>query len=226
MGKAKTIGVSELYVAGLLEDDRESGRIEYAVPTWVKGLKKLGLKPNINNTSYYADNMLEDVIGGQTGAQLSVVTSTLSLKEIALLRGMDPPSGASVLEDYNAKTDFVAVGYRRLMSGHTAEGRARARYVWLFKAKLDPPEENSETREENTTVQDDTLAGDLLPLQAFSKTGKAYAKFTYDNWEDNPSPEIEENFFKRVWGYPGMGETEFAAWIKEQEQEGDGGETP
>ncbi len=199
-GKAKPIGISSLHVAKL-KSDAAGTKPSYDTPVAIPGITQLELGVQSSFNKFYADDGIDEVLDAITGVTVGLQVGGLSMEELALLRAVETPTKGAALSDFGMLSDYIALGYRRLMTGLTPDGRQRYRYVWLYKVKLAPPGDTAQTKGESAQVQPESLSGECAPLAAY-KPAHSYWKYTYDNWADDATSQQDADFFKTVVGLP------------------------
>lgn len=202
MGKPKAIGIDEIHVAKLTLDERGKTPT-YDTPVAIPSAVQMEVSIQSNFSKFYADNGVDEVLDSVSGATISLQVGGLSMEELAILRAIETPENGGALSDLGIMGDYVALGYRRMMTGRTDDDRQRYRYVWLYKVKLAPPGDTAQTRGEQTTVQPDTLSGECAVLEAY-KPEHSYWRYTYDNWATGATPELDKAFFEKVTGLPAI----------------------
>lgn len=200
MGKPKAVGVDMVHVAKLTDD--QVGKVPtYGTPTAIPSAVQMEVSINSNFNKFYADNGVDEVLDGVSGATIGFQVGGLTLEELNLLQAVETPANGGALSDMGKMSGYVALAYRRMMTGTTDDGRQRYRYVWIYKVKFAPPGDTTQTRADTTTVQPDTLSGECAALDAY-KPDHAYWRYTYDNWADGASSELDKAFFTAVKGLP------------------------
>lgn len=212
--KSKGIGVDLCHLAKVTDIE---GEVLFGKPIRCSELVRMRVAPRQESADYYADNGLRDTVSGATAADLELQAGGLEPDEIELIYGMIVDASGGFLYDGQNEFPYVAVGYRRKMTGTTPWGAQRYRYVWLFKCKFRLPEDQPQTATNTVTIQDVTLPGTNFPLDAFP--GNNFWQYTWDNWGKNATPEFEERFFDEVIGLPGSGGTVTPITISQQPQD-------
>lgn len=171
--------------------------IAFGDPVRCSELVRLRVAPRIETVDYYADNRLGASEPVFSGADLEVQIGGLEADELELIMGLLPIDlNGGILYNQMGMFPFIAVGYRRKMTGETDWGTPRYRYVWIYKARFTLPEEISETVAANVTIHDVSLSGRSFPVDAFAPAD--YWQYTWDNWCKGASKEVEDSFFERV----------------------------
>ena len=109
------------------------------------GMVTVDIAANSNKVELYADNILWDSENVFTGAEMTVDLAELPLEVQADLLGHTYDSTAKTLiKKSQDVAPYAAIGFEFLMSN------GKKLCVWLYKCKASEPNQNSNTRGENT----------------------------------------------------------------------------
>ena len=155
MPKDITIGL-DMYHYQIM-DDEDLETYPATAPVHIPGLIQANVSPVVNSANLSADDKLYD-----TADSLSAINVTMGLADIptadqaALLGHTINADGVLIKKDTD-QAPYVAIGYRRRMSNK------KYRYVWLYKGKFRPYDQNADTKGETPTFQTPSISATFMP---------------------------------------------------------------
>ena len=169
MSKIK-VGVKKFYYAVQSVEDTASAAATYDNPVAVPGLRSVGVEVSQETNTLFADDGPYATETGAPEITVSIELAELSLEDQAALLGHTYDSTNKTL---TSKTSDSAPYVAIMFAGTTSDGGNRG--VKLYKGKFSEPNDDYQTKEENTEWQPQTIEGKFVAL----KNNSAY-KFAQD----------------------------------------------
>jgi len=180
------VGLRDLHYAILTQDDAMG--VAYEDPVKIAGAISATITPTVNTETLFADDG-----PSETASALGEITVELQVKDLPLpvqaaLLGHDLENGV-LIRNADDNAPYVALGFRSLKSN------GKYRYVWLYKGKFAPPEQQYQTKEDTPAFQTPTITG-------------TFVKREYDDaWqavgdEDEPGFTAGATWFDAVYEKP------------------------
>ncbi|MFT9848517.1 major tail protein [Aneurinibacillus sp. REN35] len=148
------VGLKDLHYALLTKDDATG--VTYSAPKKIIGAITANVSPTTNTETLYADDGPSDV-----ATALGEITVELNVKDLPLetqaeLLGHTLGSDGVLLKNADDQAPYVAIGFR------SKKSNGKDRFVWLFKGKFQPNEEEYQTREDSPSFQTPTIEGTFV----------------------------------------------------------------
>ncbi|CEH28861.1 phage tail protein [Aneurinibacillus migulanus] len=148
------VGLKNLHYALLTKDDATGAT--YGAPKKIIGAITANISPSTNTETLYSDDGPSDV-----ASALGEITVELNVKDLPLdiqaeLLGHTLGSDGVLLKNANDQAPYVAIGFESLKSN------GKKRFVWLYKGKFQPAEEEYQTKEDSPTFQTPTIEGTFV----------------------------------------------------------------
>lgn len=163
------VGISKLHYARITTEDTATANPVYgAVEAPSCGIVSADVQVASNTAKLYADNMLWDTETAMGDVTLTLDVADLPLEVQAALLGHEYDStDKTLIKKSSDAAPYVAVGFEFLM----ASGKKLC--VWLYKGKFQEPNQNANTKGENTEFQTNSITGTFAALKgAADNTGR------------------------------------------------------
>lgn len=147
------IGVDMFHYAIMTDEDTET----YDTPVRIPGLIQLNVAPITNNATQSADDAIFDTADSMQGANVTVGLTNIPTKDKAAMFGHKIDDKGGLVEKTTDEPPFLAIGYRRKISG------GQYRYIWIYKGKFRPYDENADTQGDTPTFQNPTANAVFMP---------------------------------------------------------------
>ncbi|GAB6174506.1 hypothetical protein JCM15765_39840 [Paradesulfitobacterium aromaticivorans] len=153
MGKGVQVGLNDLHYALLTKDD-ETG-VTYSAPVKVAGAINAKITPKSNSETLYADDGPAEVATALGEIDVELETKDLDLNTQAALLGHTVTDGA-IIRKASDNAPYVALGFK------SKKSNGNFRYVWLFKGKFMPPDQEYATQEDKPKFQTPKIKGSFI----------------------------------------------------------------
>lgn len=148
------VNIEGLCYAPCTKDD--STGVTYGSVVAIPGVMSLAMKPLIASGKLYGDGQLRDETSQLNGIEVDLELNRIPQAVRAAWYGHTAASGA-IEEAASATAIPIALGFKLVGSDGKAE------YVWLYKGKAAPPEENAAQKTDNITYSTATLKLTFMP---------------------------------------------------------------
>lgn len=166
------VGISNLHYATVATEDQATSNPTYGtIKAPSCGIVSADIQVASNTANLYADNMLWD-----TESSMGEVTLTLDLADLPLEVQADllghtyDSTDKTLIKKASDTAPYTAVGFEFLMAG----GKKLA--VWLYKGKFQEPNQQANTKGENTEFQSNEVTGTFVALKG---TGQNTGRWQY-----------------------------------------------
>jgi phi13 family phage major tail protein len=176
------IGLKSLYYAELVKD--EVGLVTYNAPVALPKVQQVGVNPKVNRTQVVADDIIDEDITQNLGADVTVQRKDVSLEEESFLLGRPFDADGGVYGGTTDNPPYVALGYMRTFNDNSGL------YVWLLKTKFAPS---------NSTA--DTKPADSISPQFDTMTASAITRTADGQWiysRKSSDPNFADTFFSKA----------------------------
>ncbi|MDY7222088.1 major tail protein [Halalkalibacterium halodurans] len=180
------VGLRDIHYA-ILSSDGVDGT-EYETPKRIVGGINVSITPTVNDSTLYADDgpSENDASLGEIGVALN--TKGLPKEAQADLLGHKVNSDGVLVKSTNDQAPYVALGFRSLLSG------GGYRYVWLYKGRFRPQEQNYQTKGENIEYQTPTINATFVRRESDDQW-----QAVVDQNDPDIAPGVIENWFNEVY---------------------------
>jgi len=153
MGKGVQVGLNDLHYALLTKDD-ETG-VTYSAPVKVSGAITAKITPKSNSETLFADDGPAEIATALGEIDVELETKDLDLSTQAALLGHTVNAGV-IMKKASDNAPYVALGFK------SKKSNGKYRYVWLFKGKFMPPDQEYATQEDKPKFQTPTIKGSFI----------------------------------------------------------------
>lgn len=160
----------------------------YSAPQRIWGAINASISPEVNSETLYADDQADTVATSLGAVEVELNVKDLPKSVHAALLGASIDSNGVLVDNKNDNAPYVALGFR------SKKANGQYRYVWLYKGKFSPAEEEFATKEDSPTFQTPTISATFLPRQT---DGQWRARVDSDD-ADVPAAVIT-NWFNAVY---------------------------
>jgi len=158
MSKGVQVGLKDLHYALLTTDD-DTGTT-YSTPEKIAGAITAKVSPTVNTSTLYADDGPDEVATALGEITVELNVKDLPLEVQAALLGHTLGDDGVLIKNAGDVAPYVAVGFKSVKSN------GRYRYVWLYKGKFKPPEQDYKTKEDTPEFQTPTISGTFVKRQS------------------------------------------------------------
>ena len=153
MSKVGQIGLSELRLAKRNED----GTVEQGSIIKVDGLVTAEVEIDMFSESFYADDVVADIVTGFSSGTVKTELLGLSLEEYAMRTGQEVVKGV-VVDNVNSQAPVLTMSFRSLKSN------GKYRLVSIPQVKATISGESFATREDGVEVANVEVEFSIIPL--------------------------------------------------------------
>lgn len=154
MSKVGQIGLSELRVAKRSDD----GTVEADTTLQVAGLVSADVEIDMFSESFYADDVVADVVTGFSSGKVTVELLGLSLEEYAMITGNEIVNGV-VVDSANTIAPVLTMSFKSL------KANGKYRYVCIPQVKANVTGESFKTKEDGVEVVNVEVELNIIPLE-------------------------------------------------------------
>ena len=180
------IGLKDLHYAILTKDDSDS--VEYDQPKKVGKAISANINPTVNNAELYADDGLSETASALGAISVTIGADKLTKQVQADLLGHKVNSDGVLEKSSTDTAPYVALGFRSEMSN------GKYRYVWLYKGKFQPVEQNYQTKEGTPAFQTPTINATFMKRDHDDKW-----EGSVEEGDDSVASGIIDNWFNAVY---------------------------
>lgn len=148
------IGLSNVCYALLTSDD--STAAVYGTPKNIPGAILAKVSPKVTSDVLYADDGAAETASALGEIDVEIQVKALPLTDQAALLGHTLDTDGVLYQKSTDTAPYVAFGFKSLKSN------GKYRYIWLYKGKFQPVEEEYKTKEDKVTFQTPTLKGTFV----------------------------------------------------------------
>lgn len=160
---ARIIGVRDLYVAPLFEDNGVD-KPTWMAPVKVPSLMNIDIADQSENVTFYSDDVVEQVIPAFSGKEVTIELGYIHPRIEAMISGNTYENGI-YKQNANSIAPEVAIMFRAPKSKcNSADVKEAFRYVTLFKGILARNEEGYQGKQDTIESSNVTLTGLFMPL--------------------------------------------------------------
>ena len=160
-------GTDELFCAEILTDDNDDGSgYTTATPFKLAPVAEIAKTTDSSSDTKFYDNGPASTVNAEGADTITLTVPALPLDVLALIAGkaIDPTTGAFM--DGEAKQKYFALGYRLGLTDGTY------RYVWRYKGSFQIPDETSQTKNNTTDTNNQSLVfTGIMTQHKFAKAG-------------------------------------------------------
>lgn len=167
-------GISDVVIAELTKDS--DGTLEYGAVEHLCGVSKLSKSTESSQETKYYDNLAALTITSEGVDTVTLDTSAIDLETLAKISGRKFDKVNKAIIESEPEVKYFALGYK------TQDTSGHARYVWRYKVQFTIPEE-----EYNTKSDDTSSNGQSIECQCIYPT----TTFTYKFNEGNVTEPVK-----------------------------------
>lgn len=184
MSDAVLKGLDMFHVAKELTDKK--GEATYETPEYLAAAISVGISPQVNTGTLFADNGPSDIASILASYEITLTIRSLENQKRAKLLGSRTDSNGVVHGNADDIAPYFAFAFRAEKSDGTHA------YVWYYKGKFQPFQENYTTRSDQVEWQTPQLSATFIKRK---KDGDMYVIVD----EDDPNFPGEEAWFAAVY---------------------------
>lgn len=154
MSKVGQIGLSELRVAKRADD----GTVEADTTLQVAGLVSADVEIDMFSESFYADDVVADVVTGFSSGKVTTELLGLSLEEYAMITGQEIVQGV-VVDNANTLAPVLTMSFKSL------KANGKYRLVSIPQVKANVTGESFKTKEDGVQVVNVEVEFSIIPLE-------------------------------------------------------------
>lgn len=181
-----TVGLKDLHFAKLTSDEREG--VVYGEPKRVAKAISAGIAPTVNTATLNADDGPSETASSLGTIAVTLNTDALSKEVQAELLGHRVNDDGVLIRSSTDQAPYVALGFRSEMSN------GKYKYVWLFKGKFTPHEQNYQTKQDTPAFQTPTINATFL-RRTFDDQWQAEV----DEGDEGVEASVIANWFEAVY---------------------------
>ena len=151
-----TIGLDMFHYAIMDDETLET----YGVPVHIPQLMQANVAPIVNSVNLSADDKIVETMDSVAGANVTIGLSDISTADQAALLGSTIDANGVLVRKTTDQAPYVAIGYRRRMAN------GKYRYVWNYKGRFRPWDQNADTKGESPTFQTPSLTATFMSRDA------------------------------------------------------------
>ena len=153
MGKGDvTIGLDMFHYAIMTDETNET----YDTPVHIPRLIQANVAPIVNSANLSADDKIVETMDAVLGANVTIGLADLPTDDQAALLGHTVDANGVLVRKTTDQAPYVAIGYRRRMAN------GKYRYVWNYKGRFRPFDQNADTKGESPTFQTPSITATFL----------------------------------------------------------------
>jgi phi13 family phage major tail protein len=147
-----TIGLDMFHYAVMIDEDTET----YSEPVHIPRLMTANVSPIVNTANLSADDKIAETADAIVGANITIGLADIPHADQAALLGHTIDANGVLVRKGTDQAPYVAIGYRRRMAN------GKYRYVWNYKGRFRPFEDNAETKGETINFQTPSIQATFL----------------------------------------------------------------
>lgn len=176
------IGLDFFHYAIMLDEVLET----YDTPVQIPRLRQANVVPTTNSATLRADDKVVEVADSLGDIAVLIGLTDIPKADEAALLGHTIDANGVLVRKNTDQAPYVAIGYRRKMSN------GKHRFVWNYKGKFRPYDQNADTMGDTPQFQTPALAATFMPRdtdgqwQTVADEGDpAIAQTVFDDWFDD-----------------------------------------
>lgn len=181
---ARIIGCNSLHIAEVTKDDKTG--VTFGTPKSVPAVISVDIKDNADSTTFYSDDVAEEVINNLSSKEVSIELGYLSPELEATITGNTYENGI-----FRQNASAVAKNFALLFKAPLSGGN-ESQYVCLYKGVLSRTDATYKTKEDGIDGQTVSLSGTFMPL---TFNGETYCKA---NSGDRENSAVIAKWFTQV----------------------------
>lgn len=174
------VNIKNFHYAELTQDDATA--VTYSAIKAIPGLMSLKMAPTLAEGKLYGDGIIKDQMSKIESITVELEINKIPIEDRAAMLGQTCAAG--VIEESEAdEAPYIAIGYEIEKSGSASE------FIWLYKGKLSPVEDNTQQKTNNITYQSQTAKFTFVPREKDGKLrkwadseGTGYVATTGTSW--------------------------------------------
>jgi phi13 family phage major tail protein len=190
MGKM-AVGLKDLHYAKLLTDVRPTGTTPgsttYDAPKRLAGAISANLNPNSTSQTIYVDDVPSETVSSQGLSELELGIDYLERDVAADVFGFQVDNRGGLVEGGDFTPPYIALGYR----AKTSDGGYR--YTWLYKGKLQVPQEEFQTQGESIEIKTGSISGSFI-----NRNSDGQRKYSIHSNDEGVDPTVLLEWFDSV----------------------------
>ena len=184
-------GTDDLFCAEVLTDDNEDGS-GYTTGTVFKlaPVAEIGKTTEASSETRFYDNIPSNVIQAEGADTITLTIPVLPISVLGYILGKKVDDATGALMGGESKPRYFALGYRLGLTDGTY------RYVWRYKGMFAPMDETSQTKDNTTTTNNQSLTyTGIMTTHVFTKPGESQRELVVDERDDKA---VLTSFFDSV----------------------------
>lgn len=184
-------GTDDLYCAEVLTDDNEDGS-GYTTGTVFKlaPVAEISKTTETSSETKFYDNIPANVIQAEGADTITLTIPVLPISVLGYILGKKVDDATGALMGGESKPRYFALGYRLGLTDGTY------RYVWRYKGMFAPMDETSQTKDNTTTTNNQSLTyTGIMTTHVFTKPGESQRELVVDERDDKA---VLTSFFDSV----------------------------
>ena len=174
------IGVDNFHIAKMLTDPA-GGKATYDEILSFPWLRSVGIEPQSDDATLYADNQAVDTANVTSKYNLTIDTATLPLEYKALLLGHSIENGVMTVTSEDTAPYFAVMF-------ETTKRNGKKRFVKFLKVQFSEPSETAQTKEEGISYNTPSMSAvaiyrnDKKAIYQADEEADGYVSTTGANW--------------------------------------------
>lgn len=181
-GKGIRVGMSSVHYA-IMQDDET-----YTTPKPLAGAITATISPTTNLETLYADDQAYEVATALGDISVELNVADIPTDVLKDLLGHKINSDGVLIKSATDIAPYVALGFKSVKSN------GKYRFVWYYKGKFQPEEQEYQTKEDSPKFQTPTISGTFVPREK-DKQWQAQV----DEDDTGVKPEVITNWFAAVY---------------------------
>lgn len=178
------IGLDMVYFAIMTNEENET----YGAPKRLPGGIQVTITPTVNSETLYADDIAYDSVSSMGDVEVELNVAEIDTADYAALMGHVLDSAGGIDAKATDIAPYVALGFRRRMANK------KFRYVWLYKGRFMPSEEDAQTKADTPAYQTPTISATFIARQADERW-----KYTATEGDPGVTAPFLSTFFNAVY---------------------------
>lgn len=169
-------GTDKLYCAEVLTDDNEDGSgYTTGIPFKLAPVAEISKTTEASSETKFYDNIPSNVIQAEGADTVTLTIPVLPISVLGYILGKKVDDATGALMGGESKPRYFALGYRLGLSDETY------RYVWRYKGMFAPMDETSQTKDNTTTTNNQSLTyTGIMTAHVFTKPGEPQRELVVD----------------------------------------------
>lgn len=157
------VNIKNFHYALLTKDD--STGVTYDTVNAIPGLMSLKMTPSLAEGKLYGDGIVRDQMSKIDSIAVEMEINKVPIEDRAAMLGQTCTNGV-IEESESDEAPYLAIAFEIEKTGSGAE------FVWLYKGKLSPIEDNTQQKTNSLTYQSQTAKFEFVPRENDGKIRK------------------------------------------------------